>query len=668
MARWTLPVLLVAGQLLYWPGWLLLDGRPVAIGRAIGVTVLCLFIGVALGWRRERPVPVLVAVLAACCLAIPVAPAEPQWGDPYDAVLVIGIAEVVALFSVAVHGTLRVALWALVATTVIDSVVTTAETVASADRVSWAEVAAYAALSLAGSGLIVALGRRRARWNGERAEAARRLAAARRTGLEAADTERRRLARELHDVTAHHLTSIVVNSSAAEMLGEQRPELRAEALDFAARTGRETLAALRQLVAIMPFGWQHDDTPSLADLADGFRELGQDITLDLPDGDPPPERAEVVYGIVREALTNTLRYAPGGAVLVRCTAAELVVEDQGGTGTTAGLGGGRGIAGMRERAQSIGGTCEAGPVAGGGWRVRAVFPEAGGTRAAYPQKGDRMALDAAAVALMLLPPILGVALALEEGMTPAQTVLVLLANLVHAVPMLWRRRAAWWVLGAVALTGALGPLLTVTGQVRPGLFYVFLFGGAVDLAAVHAVASWGARPRLTALAIPGAAVPAAVWLALTIVIVSPDEKSGVLFNALLGFLMMLLFAVALSVLMIGPWGVGHAARRRRDRRWAREEGGVAQELEQAAFRALLERRRIAAGLQEAVLRHAADVPGAAERGDLTGVLGAAREALTAMRSLLDGLGTRVPSEPATARPETARQETARPEVSSSRSE
>jgi hypothetical protein len=145
--------------------------------------------------------------------------------------------------------------------------------------------------------------------------------------------------------------------------------------------------------------------------------------------------------------------------------------------------------------------------------------------------------------------------------------------------------------------------------------------------------------------------------------VSPDEEPGVLFDTLLAFLLMLLFAIGLSVLMIGPWAVGHAARRRRDRRWAREEGGVTQELEQAAFRALLERRRIAAGLQEAVLRHAADVPGAAERGDLTGVLGAAREALTAMRSLLDGLGTRAPAGPETTRPETAR-----PEVSSSRSE
>ncbi|MEU4619690.1 histidine kinase [Actinoplanes sp. NPDC023801] len=663
MARWTLPGLLVAGQLFYWPGWLLLDGEPVAIGRAIGVTVLCLCIGAALGLRRERPVPVLAAVFAGYCLALLIAPAEPQYGDPYDALLIIGIAEVIALFSVAVHTTLRVTLWTFAAAAVLDGAVTAAEAVASAERTSGAEVAAYLVLSLAGNGLVVALGRRRARWNSERAEAARRLDTARKAGLEAADTERRRLARELHDVTAHHLTSIVVNSSAAEMLGEQRPELRAEALDFAARTGRETLAALRQLVAIMPFAGLQDDTPSLADLAGGFRELGQRITLELPGGDPSPDRAEAVYGIVREALTNTLRYAPGSEVLVRYTDAELLVEDRGGTGTTAGLGGGRGIAGMCERAQSIGGTCEAGPVAGGGWRVRAVFPEVVGAGAAYPAPGDRTALDAAAVALALLAPVLGVVIAVEEGMTRSETVLVLLATLVHAAPMLWRRRAAWWVLAAVALTGGLGPLLTLTGQVPSGLFYVFLFGGVVDLAAVHAVASWGARPRLTALAVPGAAVPAAFWLALTFAFVAPDEESDVVVNVLFAGLMMIACTLVLSVVMLGPWGVGHAARRRRDRRRSLEEGGVAQELEQAAFRALLERRRIAVGLQEAVLRHAAAVPGAAERGDLPGVLGAAREALTAMRSLLDGLGTRTAAGPQTTRAEAAGQE-----VSSSRSE
>ncbi|MEU8661947.1 hypothetical protein AB0C31_35330, partial [Actinoplanes philippinensis] len=73
--------------------------------------------------------------------------------------------------------------------------------------------------------------------------------------------------------------------------------------------------------------------------------------------------------------------------------------------------------------------------------------------------------------------------------------------------------------------------------------------------------------------------------------------------------------------------------------------GLAAELEHAAFHALLERRRIAAGLHEDVLRHAAEVPGAAERGDLAGVLGSARRALTAMRALLDGLGGRPETAP-----------------------
>jgi signal transduction histidine kinase len=662
MARWTLPALLVAGQLLYWPVWSLLDGRPVAIGRAIGVTVVCVLIGVALAQRRERPVHVLAAVLAGYVLAVLVAPADPQYGDPYDAAIIIGLSGVIALFSVAVHTTLRVTLWAVATAVAVDTITTVVQYPRDP-----AESLITLVVSLAGYGLIVALGRRRARWNGERDEAARRLAAARRTGMEAADTERRRLARELHDVTAHHLTSIVVNSSAAEMLGEQRPELRAEALDFAARTGRETLEALRQLVAIMPFGEQHDDTPSLTDLTGGFRELGQRITVELPDGDPAPERAEAVYGIVREALTNTLRYAPGGEVLVRYTTTELVIEDHGGSGTAAGLGGGRGITGMRERAQSIGGDCQAGPLPGGGWRVRAVLPEAGGTvQPAHPRSRARATLDALAVALLLSSPLVGVAVAVDEGMTPPVTALVLVAHLVHAVPLLWRRRAPWWTLLAVVLTGSLGPLLAATGEVPDGLLYVFLFGGVVELAAVHAVASWGSRPQLTALAVPAVAAPGALWLTL-LLLLGLDEPEGGGQGPLARVFVLggttLVFTIVLSVAALPFWIVGHAARRRRARRWAIEEGGVAQELEQAAYRALVERHRIAAGLQEAVLRHAAAVPGAAERGDLSGVLGSAREALTAMRSLLDGLSGRAPaSGPA------ASSDSDRLEVPSSRSE
>ncbi|WP_430787836.1 sensor histidine kinase [Actinoplanes sp. G11-F43] len=634
MARWTLPLLLVLGQLLYWPGMLLMRGDPVPVLPATGVAVASLIMGAGLLIRRERPVPALAVVIAGGVLGLVTAPAEQQWLVEHDAMLIIWFADMVALFSVAVHTPARTTWYALAVVIAWESVLTGCQ--------EGVDTALPLSILLTGviCGVVAAFGRRRARWNAARTDAARRLAAAQRAEREAADDERRRLARELHDVTAHHLTSIVVNSSAAEMLGDQRPDLRSEALDFAARTGRETLDALHRLVAIMPAAATTGDQPALADLTEGFRALGQRITLDLPDGEPAPELAPVVYGIAREALTNTLRYASGGEVLVRWSGGELTVEDDGGGAglTTAGLGGGRGVDGMRERAASVGGTCDAGPRDGGGWRVRAVLAGGGGTdRHAY-RKGPLM-IDALLVAIVILAQSLGLGLAVGEGLTPAVAVPALIGYIVHALPLFFRRRAPWGVFAATVLTGLLFPLLVVTGAVPSGLGYVFVFGCAAELAAVHTVAARAAGPAVTWLSIPAAGVPWGLTMALLLGADTAGDPEMAAEGPMLVHGMVVVLTPVLAVVLAVPavicWSVGHSARRRRDRRHAQEEGGVALALEQAAFRAMLERHRIAAGLHEAVLRHAADVPGAAERGDISGVLAAARKALTAMRSLLD---------------------------------
>jgi signal transduction histidine kinase len=695
MARWTLPGLLVAGQLLFWPGLPLIAGDPVGWLAAIVVTGACLLVGAALSRRRERPLQALAVVLAGNVIAVLGAPVDSQWIEAGDALVILAISPLVALFSVAVHapGRMLPAVFAAVmAEQALSSVVMDGE-----PGVDWAFQAQAFAAELVVAGLIVLFGRRRRRFNAERADAARRLDAARRAGRAAADTERRRLARELHDVTAHHLTSIVVNSSAAEMLGDQRPELRAEALAFAARTGRETLEALRRLVAILPVTAGRDDTPSLGDLADGFRALGQRITVDLPDGGPPPERAAAIYGIVREALTNTLRYAPGGHVLVRYTTTELLVEDDGGAAQVTGLGGGRGLSGMRERAQSLGGDCTAGPRDGGGWRVRAVLPGDGGTvRTAYPWLRGPTAASAVLVVLLVLVQASIMVLG-EDGLPRTAAALMLLAQVVHAVPLLWRRRAAWWSFAAVVATGLLGPLLVVPGPVPAQYGYLILFSCAVDFAAVHAVAARGVRPGLSWLAVPITAGTLGFVTSVLLAVDDTDKElalSGTAERVAFAAFMTPLIAIVFAIPAVACWGFGFAGRRRRDRLREREADGLANELEQAAFQALLERRRIAIGLHGDVLRHAADVPGAAERGDLSEVLGAARRALTAMRSLLDGLGGRAetaptPSPPAGSAPassatppppavsapapsavpaSTAAQAPVSPEVSSSRSE
>ena len=630
-------MLLVAGQLLYWPVLPLLLGKPVPAAAAAGVTVACLLAGAALGFRRDRPAPTFAAVLAATMLAAVAAPAEPQWIEADDALLVIGVTTLVALYSVAVHAPARTALHAMIVLVVWESALT-----AVRDGVG-ADYPLVVALAVIIHGAVAALGRRRARWNAERSAAARRLDAARRAERDAADAERRRLARELHDVTAHHLTSIVVNASAAEMLAAQRPDLTEEALAFASRTGRETLDALRRLVAIMPAGAPASDEPSLNDLAEGFRALGQRITVELPDGDPPPEVAVAVYGIVREALTNTLRYAPGGQVRVRYARSELLVDDDGGSVPVTGLGGGRGLTGMRERARAAGGTCEAGPRDEGGWRVRATFPGAAETvRVAYPWLRSRTVIDGLVAVILLLVQFGGVGLAIDEGLPAAATVLVVLAQAAHAAPVLLRRRAPWWALLATALTGLLGPLLVVTGVVPVVMAYVFVLGCAVELVIVYAVASRGAHAGLTWLAILAAAGSWALTMAALMALdMSADPEitgAGPMLVPATVVVLTPILAALLAVPATACWGAGFAARRRRDRRRMREEGGVAVALHHAALHARAERLRIADGLHRQVLRHAADVPGAAERGDLTGVLGAARQALTAMRALLDGLG------------------------------
>ncbi|MEV6345692.1 histidine kinase [Actinoplanes sp. NPDC051851] len=667
MARphtWSLPALLVPAQLVLWPALGRTPARPVQV---VAFVAVCLAVGVALAFRRTRPVPALVAVCAGIGLAGWVAPAEQQWFLPGDAPVVIALADMIALYSVAVRCERRTLLWACAGVVTFQMVVSVTQGGDELLLDVFGDAVTYA--------FVAALGRIRRRWNRARADAARRLAMAERARVEAETTERNRLARELHDVTAHHLTSIVVNAQAADFLAEQRPDLRGEALAFASLTGRETLGALHRLVEILPEGGPGESEPTLTELAASFRALGQRITLRLPDGEPPAAIATAMHGIAREALTNTLRYAPGGSVTLLFTYggerafggeyagthdgerafdgeyAELIIEDDGRSGESAGaagLGGGRGLAGMRERAAALGGTLEAGP-RGDGWRVCARVPAAPDVPGKGAGSRSEGVVDAVLAAATLIVPLTGLAAEADEGLEPAVSVLVLLALVAHALPLLWRRTRPWPAFAAVAVTGWLGPLLVAT--VLPvGLSWLFLFGTGAELAAVYAVAAWSRRQERA-------------WIALVLGMLSPvlafavpaamqpiagmtGPPSKVLLTAVYAIFGVMLASVPTTL----AWLAGHASRRRRDARRDREEGGVASATAQAEARARGERARMAADLRQAVLRHAAEVPAAAERGDLEGVLGAARESLTAMRAMLDGLRPPGPAS-AVARPE-----------------
>ena len=193
--------------------------------------------------------------------------------------------------------------------------------------------------------------------------------------------ERNRIARELHDVIAHTLTVLLLHVTSARLAVEHDLADAARALAEAERLGRESLAEVRQAVGMLH---RDGDTSPAAPLpgADGvptlverFRTAGADVTLTI-DGDTGPLPATTglaVYRIVQEALTNAAKHAPGSPTAVRLAvdadAVRLAVDSAAEPGTGTGMG----VLSMRERAESLGGSCQAGP-GGRGWLVQATLP------------------------------------------------------------------------------------------------------------------------------------------------------------------------------------------------------------------------------------------------------------------------------------------------------
>ncbi|GAB3419167.1 sensor histidine kinase [Flindersiella endophytica] len=202
--------------------------------------------------------------------------------------------------------------------------------------------------------------------------------------------ERLVLARELHDVVAHHITGIVVQAQAAQLTARKQtsqPGQLDEALDAIARAGTDALAAMRQVVGLLRDA--DDAVPSssepeqLSDLVERFRSNGREVSLRLPGDDTsdwPAEVTSTIYRVVQEALTNIAKHAPQAGVVVvsvaRTGPGVTVEVTNDGTGTTAlHRASGYGLIGMRERLEVLGGTLRAGPLAGqAGWSVVATLP------------------------------------------------------------------------------------------------------------------------------------------------------------------------------------------------------------------------------------------------------------------------------------------------------
>jgi signal transduction histidine kinase len=202
------------------------------------------------------------------------------------------------------------------------------------------------------------------------------------------DEERLRIARELHDVTAHSLSVIAVQSGAASHVIDSDTEAARRALSDIKRTSREALAELRSVVgSLRAAGDTAEEAPlapspglsRLPELLRPVEDAGYAVSVDVS-GDLTglPQLVDAsAYRIVQEALTNIIRHARSATAVHVAVANEgdllsLQVADDG--RETASAEGGHGIAGMRERAIALGGTFSAGLRPEGGWRVAVTLP------------------------------------------------------------------------------------------------------------------------------------------------------------------------------------------------------------------------------------------------------------------------------------------------------
>ncbi|MET9180790.1 sensor histidine kinase [Kitasatospora aureofaciens] len=347
-------------------GYLFLGEVAGARGLTVPGLALIVLSALPLLARHSRPVPVLAAVLVLQAAIDLTAPIGPHFG----AVLTV------ALFSVGRSRSVPVTLAAVVLT----AAATTLSQVGFHAPL-WQQVVAdpLSAVLVGCAGLVVA------RWQRE-VDANRRLQADR-----AVAEERRRIARELHDIVAHHITTMQLMAGGARA-NLDRPEVVRDALVTLESSGRLALREMRQLLNVLRAGDEPESAPPLpqpgADevvrLVDEscLAGLPTELTVDGPRRPLPPTVGLTVFRIVQEGLTNARKYAGPARASVRLAyhPDRITVEvrdDGGGTPPERAPGtgpAGYGLLGMRERVALHGGTLTAGPRPEGGFAVRAELP------------------------------------------------------------------------------------------------------------------------------------------------------------------------------------------------------------------------------------------------------------------------------------------------------
>lgn len=364
------------------------DGVPVGSTTVALLSVVCAVQCVPLAVRRTRPATCLLLVAALQVVLVAVTPQD---------VGVRGAAPLLAAYAVATVLPGRTAARLVAAAVALELVGTVAVTVPAGTLLEGLAGVLSGAVTYAGAALVGSNVRTRRRY----LELVRRRAAE----LEATQEERVRtaiagvrssMARELHDIAAHHLSAMVVQATATARLVDRDPAAAKEGLLAIRGQGRRTLEDLRLLVGVLrdpataEAGAPVPGLGMLDDLVAEARGLGADVRVERV-GDPAPlgPLADVTaYRLAQEALSNARQHAPGATVLVEVRTEEdrlvltvtndrpLVVPAPAPAGARSSDG--VGLLGMRERVQLSGGRLQVGATSAGGWRVRAELPTEGG--------------------------------------------------------------------------------------------------------------------------------------------------------------------------------------------------------------------------------------------------------------------------------------------------
>ena len=345
--------------------------------RPVAAVLLSLAIGLPLLVRRRVPLQVLAVVEAGIALYSLLVDANPGPA---------GLGLAIAVYTVATRTPRRVSIRAALGVGGLNTLIYLG-TIA-AGRFDTATSLLFADVLVAGSWAIgdniatrraylAALEDRAARLEREQQERAER----------AVVDERSRIARELHDIVAHHVSAIAVQAGAAEEVAETDPAAARRALGAIQATSREALTEMRALVGVLraeasdPAGLAPQPGLAMIErLAAQTRAAGLDVAVQVEGAIRPlPGALDLsAFRIVQEALTNTLRHAHASRadVVVRYAAdsVELEVSDDGTSAATTPPGDGRGLVGMRERVALFGGRLDVGRGPQGGFRVRALLP------------------------------------------------------------------------------------------------------------------------------------------------------------------------------------------------------------------------------------------------------------------------------------------------------